>query len=250
MVGPFVGGILDTVLGWRAVFWLYALLALITFAMVWSDLGETNQNAGRPVAEQLRRYPLLLRDTRFWAFALCNAISLSVFYSFILSAPLVGQAMGLTTAWIGVAMGATPMGYLMGNVVTTRLARSRTNAQLIVMGRVVTFSGMLMLVGVSQLGLHPALYFGLMISIGIGNGLTLPGAYAGAMSVRPELAGSAAGMVGALNVGLGAVVTFAAGAFLPQTDVLTATPLLLATFAGCALIAALITRRIERVSGP
>eukprot|EP01042_Synura_sphagnicola_P025392 gene25392-32609_t len=39
----------------------------------------------------------------------------------------------------------------------------------------------------------------------VGNGLTLPGATAAALSARPELAGSAAGLAGAIQLGSGAI---------------------------------------------
>jgi DHA1 family bicyclomycin/chloramphenicol resistance-like MFS transporter len=45
----------------------------------------------------------------------------------------------------------------------------------------------------------------------VGNGLTLPGATAAALSVRPELAGTAAGLSGALQLGTGALVSFIVG---------------------------------------
>ena len=41
----------------------------------------------------------------------------------------------------------------------------------------------------------------------LGNGLTIPGATAEALSAKPELAGSAAGLMGALQLGSGALAT-------------------------------------------
>jgi len=43
--------------------------------------------------------------------------------------------------------------------------------------------------------------------VGFGNGLTLPGANAGVMSVNPRLSGSAAGLSGSATVVVGAIVT-------------------------------------------
>jgi MFS transporter, DHA1 family, multidrug resistance protein len=40
--------------------------------------------------------------------------------------------------------------------------------------------------------------------MGLGNGMTLPSANAGVVSVRPHLAGSASGLGGALQIGGGA----------------------------------------------
>ena len=48
-------------------------------------------------------------------------------------------------------------------------------------------------------------------TVGIGNGLTMPGTNAGAMSVRPDLAGSAAGLFGALATSGGAIMSALTG---------------------------------------
>ena len=55
------------------------------------------------------------------------------------------------------------------------------------------------------------IFFGAMILVGVGNGLTLPSANAGIMSVRPELAGSAIGLSGTLMMVGGAGVSAFAG---------------------------------------
>ncbi len=54
--------------------------------------------------------------------------------------------------------------------------------------------------------------------VGIGNGLTNPSSTAGALSVRPALAGSASGLSGALTVGAGAVLTSFTGAFMTEEN--------------------------------
>ncbi|MEL6583910.1 MAG: MFS transporter [Pseudomonadota bacterium] len=246
MIGPFVGGLTDTLIGWRAVFWLYAALGLLALWLCYTDMGETNRHAGRSIGAQLQLYPLLLGDKRFWAFAGCNALAVSNFHLFILGAPLLGAAFALPTAWIGIAMGATPTGYFLGNIVTTRMAHRLRGAQLILAGRVVTALGMAALVIAALMGAAPAVYFVLMITIGIGNGLTLPSAYAGAMSVKPELAGSAAGLTGAMNVGVGAVVTGLGGLILPSTDITLSLPYALLFLSSLGVVAALITLRMTQ----
>ena len=77
--------------------------------------------------------------------------------------------------------------------------------------------------------------------LGVGNGLLLPSATAGVMSVRPELAGSAAGLSGALMIAGGAALATLAGIALAGGH--RATPLLaimlgsaLATLAALALL--------------
>jgi len=50
--------------------------------------------------------------------------------------------------------------------------------------------------------------------VGMGNGITLPSSSSGVMSVRPELAGSASRLSGALIVGMGALFTSFTGMIL------------------------------------
>lgn len=58
---------------------------------------------------------------------------------------------------------------------------------------------------------HPLALFGPMMCLTFSNGLTIPNAMSGALSVRPELAGTAAGLNGFIQVGIGALLTFIVG---------------------------------------
>jgi DHA1 family bicyclomycin/chloramphenicol resistance-like MFS transporter len=54
----------------------------------------------------------------------------------------------------------------------------------------------------------------LLIPLGFGNGLTLPNAVTGSMSVRPKLTGTAAGLGGAMMIGGGAALSAVAGSVM------------------------------------
>jgi MFS transporter, DHA1 family, multidrug resistance protein len=59
-------------------------------------------------------------------------------------------------------------------------------------------------------------FFGSFFFVGIGNGLVLPNATAGMLSVRPHLAGTASGLGGAIMIGGGAALSALAGALLTR----------------------------------
>ena len=85
--------------------------------------------------------------------------------------------------------------------------------------------------------------------VGIGNGVSMPASSSGAMSVRPDLAGSAAGLSGSMVVGAGALVTSAVGAALsalPEVLLLLGIMLGLAV---AALAVAALTWRVEKAGG-
>jgi len=66
--------------------------------------------------------------------------------------------------------------------------------------------------------------------MGLGNGMVLPNATAGMMSVRPHLAGSASGIGGTINTGGGALIAIGTGAILvPGTGALPLLMIMLAT---------------------
>lgn len=86
-------------------------------------------------------------------------------------------------------------------------------------GRIVACIGLVGGLLVLALGItSPQIFFASTIFVGLGNGITMPGSNAGAMSVRPELAGSAAGISGALIVAGGAILTAATGAAVTETN--------------------------------
>jgi DHA1 family bicyclomycin/chloramphenicol resistance-like MFS transporter len=59
-------------------------------------------------------------------------------------------------------------------------------------------------------------FFGFMTFVGLGNGMTIPNATAGMLSVRPHLAGTASGLGGAIMLGGGAGLSALAGALLVE----------------------------------
>jgi DHA1 family bicyclomycin/chloramphenicol resistance-like MFS transporter len=90
-------------------------------------------------------------------------------------------------------------------------------------------------------------FFGSAICVGFGNGLTNANASAGVMSVRPKLAGSAAGLSGAMIVALGAVLTSITGAFVNAEN---GPYLVLGMMSGSSfigLLAVLYVRRVDRL---
>ncbi len=188
--------------------------------MCWVDLGETNTTPSETFAEQFRTYPELFRSRRYWGYALCMAFSTGSFYVFLAGAPLVAVAMlGLSPMVLGFYMGTITAGFGLGSFLSGRYARRYPLTTMMIVGRIVACSGLLGgLVLVLAGSVNVISLFGATVFVGLGNGLTMPSCSVGAMSVRPKLAGSAAGLAGALTVGAGAVLTSITGAILTQEN--------------------------------
>lgn len=209
MLGPILGGALDGFFGWRANFVVYAVLGLALLWLVWADLGETNPAPADTFGAQMRAYPELLKSRRFWGYSLCMAFGIGAFYIFIAGAPLVAaEVFGISAASLGLSIGSITMGFFIGSFLSGRYAKRMGTIWMILAGRIVAFGGLA--VGLTLYGagvFNAVVFFGATICVGFGNGLTVPSARAGALSIRPRLAGSASGLSGALTVAVGAVLT-------------------------------------------
>jgi DHA1 family bicyclomycin/chloramphenicol resistance-like MFS transporter len=97
---------------------------------------------------------------------------------------------------------------------------------------------------------HPLALFGPITLVGVGNGITLPNANAGIVSVRPRLAGSASGLGGAMQIGGGAALSVVSGALLTSTS--GPYPLLYVMILSsvAAVVATLYGIHVDRRAGP
>jgi len=251
MLGPVLGSLLDAAVGWRAVFGLYAVVGVGLLLRVWIDLGET---LPRPTVDddpQERRPARLFGEPMFWCYALCTAFSTGAFYIFIAGAPLIAvAAFGITTAQMGFFVGSITAGFLIGSFLTARLVPRLAPDIVMLAGRLIASAGMLAGLAVLAAGIAtPITYFGCTIFVGLGNGLTMPNANAGAMSVRPNLAGSAAGVTGALTLAGGAALTSLTGLVLTREAAPEALLVLMLAVSLAGLLAAsgvLVLKKRER----
>ena len=216
MIGPAIGGVLDQAFGWRASFSLLFALGVVVLALCWADLGETAPQNRHSFAGQLRQYPGLLGAPLFWGYALSAAFASGAFFAYLGGAPFVGnQIFGLSSTQIGLLFAITAVGYASGNFFAGRFSVRVGINQMVLIGNLITFVGLGVLTLLTLLHLSgPVVFFGLTITMGFGNGVALPNANAGMLSVRPDLAGSASGLGGSIMLGGGAALAAVAGTIL------------------------------------
>lgn len=218
MIGPAIGGALDEWFGWQASFVLLAVAGLLMMAMVWADLGETAQPSDRSLAAQLREYPELLTSPRFWGYAGVASLASGAFFAYLGGSPFVGEKVfRLTPATVGYYFAAPAIGYAIGNFLAGRYSMRVGLDRMILFGT--GLSTALLIIGAMlcrALPSHPLVFFTSVGLMAVGNGITLPNANAGILSVRPHLAGSASGLGGALMIGGGAVLAAITGPLLSE----------------------------------
>lgn len=250
MVGPALGGVLDEAFGWQAGFWALFAMGLGVLVLVYVDLGETHAPSGLGIFRQFGEYPELLTSPRFWGYALASGLSSGAFFAYLGGAPYVGdKVFGLTPSEVGIYFGAPAAGYFLGNFFSGRFSVRVGVNRMVFWGTVINAGGIMVNLALFQVGLANAVtFFGLMSLMGLGNGMTIPNATAGALSVRPHLAGTASGLAGALMIGLGAALSALAGASLgPGTGAAPLLWIMLATSLPAVLAILYVIRREVRL---
>ncbi|WP_246333377.1 multidrug effflux MFS transporter [Aureimonas mangrovi] len=244
MFGPAIGGLLDDAFGWRAVFWMLGGIGVLTLGLLAFDLSETNKARGAPMGAQFRSYGLLLRTPAFWKFTGVAAFVSAAFFAFLGGAPFIAaQALGMTPAEYGLWFMLCALGYIAGNFITGRFSQRLGLKRMMIVGSAITGSASaLMLILFLGGWISPLTLFGPMMLVGFGNGLSVPTATASSVSVRPEAAGAAAGLLGAFQIGTGAVFSVTAAAFA-YTPAITA--LLMVVGGAIAVACALRAGRVE-----
>jgi DHA1 family bicyclomycin/chloramphenicol resistance-like MFS transporter len=250
MMGPAVGGVLDEAFGWQASFWVLAGGGLLLFILLYFDQGETFTKREGGFAAQVREYPKLLTSQRFWGYCLAAAFASGAFFAYLGGAPFVGtEVFAMEPAELGLYFGAPAIGYLIGNGLSGRYSVRVGVNRMVLIGALLTVAGMSTLMLLDLAGFsHPFVFFGFMIFIGLGNGILLPNANAGMLSVRPALAGSAAGLGGAFMIGGGAALSVIAGFVLgPDTGARPLIILMLLTTLASVVCALWVMRRASVV---
>ncbi len=215
-LGPALGAYIHGTFGWRANFVLIAVTATVATIATWRLIGETNRyrGGGRAKGRMLTDFRRLLGSTNFLGFLLCSSLHAASFYAFMAAAPFVliitlgqtAEAYGRFTllAFLGYALGAFAVGRL---VVRHGVIRTNLYGVPIIMAGAAGLIA-LALAGVGTVG---AILWPTAVLV-LGMGFMVPTSTAGAVGAYPEMAGTAASLLGFVQMGLGAAAVAFIGA--------------------------------------
>lgn len=217
-ISPAIGAYLAEWVGWRAIFVLLGVFGAGVLALTVARLAETNT---RPAPLDLLAmagcYAMLLRSPQFLGFALCSACTSAAWFTFCASAPYVlSTVMHRPPSTYGIMILLPMATYMLGNAVAARFSRRVGSLAMFAAGLALSFgSGIAMALWCLADPTPWALFVPIAVS-SIGNGMSQPPAMAAGLSVYPQVAGAASGLIGCLQMAVSGVGTFAVG-LLPQT---------------------------------
>lgn len=239
MLAPTLGGFLQTAFGWHANFWLMMILGVCLIALIWFDLVETATNRSASFAAQVRDYPELFRSRRFWGYAFTAMFAAGAFFAYLGGAPWVGaEVYGLEPTLLGLCLGTPAVGYMVGNGLSGRFSARVGIQRMTLIGTIVTAIGMTLSFVIFLIGLGSVVtFFGFMVTVGLGNGLVIPNATTGMLSVRPHLAGTASGVGGAIMIAGGATLSAISGSLLTTQNAAMVLVAIMMCSALCSVLA-------------
>jgi DHA1 family bicyclomycin/chloramphenicol resistance-like MFS transporter len=198
MISPMVGGFLIDILGWRSVFAFALLLGSIVSAGAYLAIFESRPPnvIVRSASDILRSYVALSTQARFAGFVLQTGFCTGVFLAAATAAAtLMKELLDRPAAEFGFYFVMFPVGFLLGNFISSRLGSRVANETMVLAGSILCLAAVTAQCGlflsdvVTPLSLFVPGFF-----ITMAQGISLPYSQAGAMMTNPQLAGTAAGI--------------------------------------------------------
>jgi MFS transporter, DHA1 family, multidrug resistance protein len=212
VVAPTIGGEILRFTSWRGVFAVLAVLALALFAMAALALPETLPSEHRRplgLGNTLRTYRGLLRDRTFVGLVLVAGLAMAGLFGYVAGSSFVFQEQfGLDQQQFGLLFGAGAVFLIGGTQLNAALLRWFEPRVLLPAALVLgTAAGVVLLVlAASDTGGLAGVVVPLWTVL-FAVGVTLPNAPALALARHGAAAGTAAALLGAVQMGVGAVIS-------------------------------------------
>src|SRR5258706_9419098 len=207
MLSPLTGGLLETAFGWRAIFYVITAASLLIAVAIAIGLPETRRDRVE-VGGFRGDVGNLFQSRALIGYLLCQVLASQIIFTFAGAGPyVVVTQMGRSGAEYGAWFATTGFAYLIGNLFCVRFAPRHQLEKLIWFGLALQFAGSLLNLvwGLAGLNQAPSWLFGTQMLVMFANAFVMSNSAAGAISVRPEAAGTASGAMGFLQMGLGSL---------------------------------------------
>jgi len=223
IVAPVIGGVLQTLFGWRSSFILLVIFAAVSWIAAARLLPETlrERTAGPfSLAAMGALYRSVLVHRGFLTHLGILTASFVGLFAWISGASIVmqGASYGLSPVVFGVTFAVGTLGYVIGTTIAARMVMRAGLDRTIGIGTMALATGGLAMAAVVALGLtHVGWLVGAMMIYLTGLGLALPQAMAGAMTPFPDRAGTASSLMGFAQQSTAAIAAAVIGLYLGRS---------------------------------
>jgi MFS transporter, DHA1 family, multidrug resistance protein len=208
-LSPTIGSISLEAFGWQSIFFIMVGFSIAACFMVWFAMEETtvpDRSKARP-GPILAGYAEILTDVRFVSGSLVIGGAVGILYTLASVLPFVLiDRVGLTPLQYGLGMLMQSGSYFVGSIVVRSLLRRVSAASLMAPGLLLIAVGSASLVG--SIHFLPLSFLSVMTPVGIcafGIAFVTPYMMTAAVAPFPHIAGSAAAMMGFVQMGSGLV---------------------------------------------
>jgi MFS transporter, DHA1 family, multidrug resistance protein len=212
-LAPVLGNLMAYSLGWRSIFIFLCLLGLVNFILTTTRLPETGARTSPNLAILARNYCSLLVSARFIGYSVGGGCATTSVYAFIAVAPFVFvNELHRPTNEVGIYLAILIAGIWIGSMLASRLIHRLPMVPLLIGTNCISVAAVaVLLVGIlaGHLSLWLAVSTVFIFSVGVGT--AAPMALTQAISVNPQVVGSASGLYGFVQMAVGALCTSLAG---------------------------------------
>ena len=246
MVAPVLGGHILLIGTWRTIFWVQACFVIVAFAGLMSlpeTLPAERRQASR-LSGMIGAYGRLLADRRYLGYALCSSFIYGGMFAYISGTPFVYiELFGVRPENYGYLFGVNIVGMIIVNTVNSRVVLHFGTDRVLRMGCLLASVVGLALLGFAVTGQGGLVAIASLLFLFMAlTGMVAANAMAGAMSIIPEIAGSASALTGALQFTFGAIAGSAVGSLANGTAVPLAGVICTCGLAAAAFNLALVRR--------
>ncbi|MDA0369162.1 MAG: multidrug effflux MFS transporter [Proteobacteria bacterium] len=220
-VALIVGGALTDSVGWRASLWFAFIVGGIVTVIAFRILRETHFEDRVAIAplNLARNYAHLFGSIEFTGYVLHTAFAAGTFFAFMAAGPyLMVDVLHRPALEFSFWFALLTFTFMGANFAAGRVSSRVGLDRMVFFGSLISLSGgVLLLIVLAVFGLSPLTLFLPNALVGIGQGISMPNAQAGAINLNPKLAGTSSGLLAFATMGMGAVFSQIVGEFADGT---------------------------------
>ena len=205
------GGYLAEFLGWRTNLIALGVISLILIILMSLILKETLINKAKSVSFKnvFLVYIGLVKNISFNFFTITTAMQTSMFFAMNGFMPYEFERKGVSISEFGIWFSLTSVGYILGNVINSKLTPRVGLEKMCFVGTVCSFCTVFIFFLNNNLGENGSLTLSLIcVLFGCSNGFAVANSMTGAINSSKLNKGAASGLMGAFQVGSGGLAGF------------------------------------------